>query len=79
MKKCLLLAKGFLATVLFTVCALTANATAGAPHTLKAYDFIMAGSEGAGAASGIVNAKDPFAVMEEMIKATRQAADDLKK
>lgn len=36
MKKCLLLAKGFLATVLFTVCALTANATAGAPHTLKA-------------------------------------------
>jgi hypothetical protein len=39
----------------------------------------MAGSEGAGAASGIVNAKEPFKVMEEMIKATRQAADDLKK
>ena len=45
----------------------------------QVYDFIMAGSDGAGAASGIVNAKEPFKVMEEMIKATRQAADDLKK
>ena len=36
MKKCLPLAKGLLATVLLTVCALTANANAGAPHTLKA-------------------------------------------
>ncbi len=45
----------------------------------QVYDFIMAGSEGAGAASGIVNAKDPIATMEEMIKATRQAADDLKR
>ena len=39
----------------------------------------MAGSEGAGAASGICNAKDPIATMEEMIAATRKAADDLKK
>ena len=36
MKKCLPLAKGLLATVLLAVCALTANANAGAPHTLKA-------------------------------------------
>ena len=45
----------------------------------QVYDFIMAGSEGAGAASGICNAKDPIATMEEMIAATRKAADDLKK
>lgn len=45
----------------------------------QVYDFIMAGSEGAGAASGIVNAKDPIATMEEMIKATRKAKDDLQK
>ena len=45
----------------------------------QVYDFIMAGSEGAGAASGIINAKDRIAAMEEMIAATRKAADDLKK
>ena len=45
----------------------------------QVYDFIMAGSAGAGAASGICNAEDPFATMEEMIKATRQAKDDLAK
>ncbi len=45
----------------------------------QVYDFIMAGSEAAGAASGIVNAADPYAMIEEMIAATRRAADDLKK
>ncbi|MBE7061136.1 MAG: triose-phosphate isomerase [Clostridiales bacterium] len=45
----------------------------------QVYDFIMAGSEGAGAASGICNAADPIKTMEEMIAATRRAADDLKK
>ena len=44
----------------------------------QVYDFIMAGSEAAGAASGIVNAKDPIAMVDEMIRATRKAADDLK-
>ena len=39
----------------------------------------MAGSEGAGAASGIINAKDRIKTMEEMIAATKKAADDLKK
>ena len=43
------------------------------------YDFIMAGSEAAGAASGIMNAADPIAMIDEMIAATRRAADDLKK
>ena len=41
--------------------------------------FIMAGSEAAGAASGIMNAEDPLAMIDEMIAATRRAADDLKK
>ena len=45
----------------------------------EVYDFIMAGSEAAGAASGIMNAKDPIAMIDEMIAATRRAADDLKK
>ncbi|MBQ9545539.1 MAG: triose-phosphate isomerase [Clostridia bacterium] len=45
----------------------------------EVYDFIMAGSEAAGAASGIMNAPDPVAMIDEMISATRRAADDLKK
>ena len=45
----------------------------------QVYDFIMAGSEGAGAASGICKAKDPIATMEEMIAATKQAKLDLNK
>ena len=38
----------------------------------------MAGSEAAGAASGIMNAKAPLAMIDEMIGAVRRAADDLK-
>ncbi len=52
---------------------------AGITNGEQVYEFIMAGSEAAGAASGIVNAKDPIAMIDEMIAATRRAADDLKK
>lgn len=52
---------------------------AGITNGRQVYDFIMAGSEAAGAASGIMNAKDPIAMIDEMIAATRRAADDLKK
>jgi len=52
---------------------------AGITNGQQVYDFIMAGSEAAGAASGIMNAKDPIAMIDEMIAATRKAADDLKK
>ncbi len=52
---------------------------AGITNGQQVYDFIMAGSEAAGSASGIMNAEDRFAVMEEMIAAVRRAADDLKK
>jgi len=52
---------------------------AGITNGQQVYDFIMAGSEAAGAASGIMNAQDPLAMIDEMIAATRRAADDLKK
>ena len=52
---------------------------AGITNGQQVYDFIMAGSEAAGAASGIMNAEDPLAMIDEMIEATRRAADDLKK
>ncbi|MBQ3901372.1 MAG: triose-phosphate isomerase [Clostridia bacterium] len=52
---------------------------AGITNGKQVYDFIMAGSEAAGAASGIMNAGDPIAMIDEMIAATRKAADDLKK
>lgn len=52
---------------------------AGITNGQQVYDFIMAGSEAAGAASGIMNAADPLAMIDEMIAATRKAADDLKK
>ena len=51
---------------------------AGITNGQQVYDFIMAGSEAAGAASGIMNAGDPLAMIDEMIAATRRAADDLK-
>ena len=52
---------------------------AGITNGQQVYDFIMAGSEAAGAASGIMNAADPIAMIDEMIAATRRAADDMKK
>ncbi len=52
---------------------------AGITNPQQVYDFIMAGSEAAGAASGIFNAKDPYKMADEMIGAVRRAADDLAK
>ena len=52
---------------------------AGITNGQQVYDFIMAGSEAAGAASGIMNAKDPIAMIDEMIAATKRAKDDLTK
>ena len=51
---------------------------AGITNGKQVYDFIMAGSEAAGAASGIMIAADPIAMIDEMIGAVRAAADDLK-
>ncbi len=52
---------------------------AGITNGQQVYDFIMAGSEAAGAASGIMNARDPLAMINEMVAATRRAADDLER
>lgn len=52
---------------------------AGITNGQQVYDFIMAGSEAAGAVSGIMNAKDPIAMIDEMIAATKRAKDDLAK
>lgn len=48
---------------------------AGITNGQQVYDFIMAGSDAAGAASGIMKAKDPIAMIDEMIAAVRRAAD----
>ena len=42
-------------------------------------DILPESLKAAGAASGIMNAADPIAMIDEMIAATRKAADDLKK
>lgn len=43
----------------------------------QVYEFLMAGSEGTGAGSGIFMSKDPFAVADEMIASVRKARDDM--
>jgi len=52
---------------------------AGITNGQQVYDFIMAGSEAAGAASGIFNSRDPYATAEEMIAAVRRARDDMER
>lgn len=42
----------------------------------QVYDFIMAGNDGAGAASGILKALDPRATLDDMIGHVRKAKDD---
>jgi triosephosphate isomerase len=44
----------------------------------QVYDFIYAGSEAAGAASGILHAADPYAMLDEMVYNVRRAYQDLK-
>ena len=41
------------------------------------YNIIMAGSQAAGSTSGIIKAPDPFAMLEEMIRAEREAWDQI--
>ena len=45
----------------------------------QVYECIMAGSDAAGASSGIMTASDPIAMINEMVAATRKAADELMK
>lgn len=52
---------------------------AGITTAQQIYDFIMAGSQAAGSASGILKSADPYALLDEMVAAVRRAKDDLQK
>ena len=52
---------------------------AGITTAQQIYDFIMAGSQAAGSASGILKSPDPFKLLDEMVAAVRRAKDDLEK
>ena len=51
---------------------------AGVSSPKEVYDFIYAGCEATGAASGIFKAADPYKMAEDMIAAVRKAIDDRK-
>lgn len=51
---------------------------AGITSAEQIYEFIMAGSDAAGSCSGIMNSKDPLALLDEMIRAVQKAREDLK-
>lgn len=50
---------------------------AGITNGQQLYDFVMVGNDAAGAASGILNSSDPYAMVDEMIFYVRKAKDDL--
>jgi len=50
---------------------------AGITTAQQIYDFIMAGSEAAGSASGLLQATDPIALLDEMVSYVRKAKEDL--
>ena len=50
---------------------------AGVTKGIQIYDFLMAGNDGAGSASGILKSPDPFALLDEMMYYVRKAKDDL--
>lgn len=58
--------------------AILVEQAAGISNGRQVYDFIMAGSEAAGAASGIFNAADPYAMVDEMVSCVRKAREDMK-
>ena len=43
------------------------------------YQFIMAGSDAAGSCSGLLNSKDPLALLDEMVHSVRKAKEELEK
>ena len=56
---------------------LKALQAAGITSGMQVFEYIMSGADGAGAASGIVGAVDPFAALDEMIASVRRAKDML--
>jgi triosephosphate isomerase (TIM) len=52
---------------------------AGITTARQVYEFIMAGSEAAGSASGILNSPNPLALLNEMVRSVSKAREDLAK
>jgi triosephosphate isomerase len=52
---------------------------AGITTAQQVYDFIMAGSEAAGSASGILTSANPYALLNEMVRSVSRAREDLAK
>jgi len=50
---------------------------AGITTAQQIYDFIMAGSEAAGSASGLLKSPDPPALLDEMVSYVKKAREDL--
>jgi len=50
---------------------------AGITTAQQIYDFIMAGSEAAGSASGLISSPDPLALLDEMVSYVKKAREDL--
>ena len=57
--------------------AIITEVAAGISRPQDVYEYIMAGSDGAGAASGILKSPDPAKLLDEMVAAVRRAKDDL--
>lgn len=57
--------------------AILIEIAAGIGKAEDVYRYILAGSDAAGASSGILNSADPTKLLNEMIAAVRRAADDL--
>lgn len=51
---------------------------AGITKAHQIYDFILAGNDGAGAASGILKSSDPYKLLDEMVYHVKKAKDELK-
>ena len=52
---------------------------AGITKASQIYEFIMAGNDGVGSASGILKSPNPFALLDEMVRHVRFAKDDLRR
>lgn len=59
--------------------AILVEQAAGITTAQQVYDFIMAGSEAAGSASGILNSANPHALLNEMVRSVSRARADLSK
>jgi triosephosphate isomerase (TIM) len=57
--------------------AIMVEQAAGISTAQQIYDFIMAGSEAAGAASGIIKAPNPKALLDEMVSYVKKAREEL--